>query len=95
MTVVIGGNHEASNYMWELCVFLFVSPSYPNSVDRCRYHGGWLAPNIYFLGHAGCARVNGINIAGASGIFKPNDFRIGIHFMFCMFSFFFFGSSVV
>ncbi|KAH0826607.1 hypothetical protein J3R83DRAFT_4970 [Lanmaoa asiatica] len=36
LTVVIGGNHEASNYFWEL------------------YHGGWLAPNIYFLGRAGC-----------------------------------------
>ncbi|KAJ3342268.1 lariat debranching enzyme [Gonapodya sp. JEL0774] len=31
-TVFVGGNHEASNYLWEL------------------YHGGWVAPNIYFLG---------------------------------------------
>ncbi|KAF8171819.1 hypothetical protein BJ912DRAFT_1025140 [Pholiota molesta] len=23
------------------------------------YHGGWLAPNIYFLGHAGSVRLNG------------------------------------
>ncbi|KAH9483024.1 Lariat debranching enzyme [Psilocybe cubensis] len=59
LTLVIGGNHEASNYMWEL------------------YHGGWLAPNIYFLGHAGCVRVNGVSIAGASGIFKANDFKYG------------------
>ncbi|PPQ63894.1 hypothetical protein CVT24_010361 [Panaeolus cyanescens] len=59
LTIVIGGNHEASNYMWEL------------------YHGGWLAPNIYFLGHSGCVRVNGIRIAGASGIFKGHDFRMG------------------
>jgi hypothetical protein len=41
------------------------------------YHGGWLAPNIYFLGHAGCIQVNGIRIAGASGIFKSNDFSLG------------------
>lgn len=41
------------------------------------YHGGWLAPNIYFLGHAGCVRVNGIRIAGASGIFKKHDFPQG------------------
>ena len=34
LTIVIGGNHEASNHMWEL------------------YYGGWLAPNIYFLGRA-------------------------------------------
>ncbi|KAI0736378.1 DBR1-domain-containing protein [Fomitopsis betulina] len=61
LTLVIGGNHEASSYFWEL------------------YHGGWIAPNIYFLGHAGCVQVNGIRIAGASGIFKPQDFRRG-HF---------------
>ncbi|KAF7377775.1 DBR1-domain-containing protein [Mycena sanguinolenta] len=61
LTIVIGGNHEASNYMWEL------------------YHGGWLAPNIYYLGEAGCVRVNGIRIAGASGIFKSHDFTLG-HF---------------
>ncbi|KAG5643596.1 hypothetical protein DXG03_000604 [Asterophora parasitica] len=60
-TIVIGGNHEASNYMWEL------------------YHGGWLAPNLYFLGHAGSVIVNGIRISGASGIFKANDFRQGHH----------------
>ncbi|KAL0956930.1 hypothetical protein HGRIS_003034 [Hohenbuehelia grisea] len=59
LTIVIGGNHEASNYFWEL------------------YHGGWLAPNIYFLGHAGCVQVNGVRIAGASGIFKHHDFRKG------------------
>ncbi|KAG2361850.1 lariat debranching enzyme, C-terminal domain-containing protein [Suillus spraguei] len=61
LTIVIGGNHEASNYMSEL------------------YHGGWLAPNIYFLGHAGCVQVNGIRIAGASGIFKSNDFSQGFY----------------
>ncbi|CCM04282.1 uncharacterized protein FIBRA_06453 [Fibroporia radiculosa] len=59
LTIVIGGNHESSNYLWEL------------------YHGGWLAPNIYFLGHAGCVQVNGIRIAGASGIFKYQDFQLG------------------
>ncbi|KAF9446167.1 DBR1-domain-containing protein [Macrolepiota fuliginosa MF-IS2] len=61
LTIVIGGNHEASNYMWEL------------------YHGGWLARNIYFLGHAGCVRVNGVRIAGASGIFKAHDFQKGMY----------------
>lgn len=45
---------------------------------KCRYHGGWLAPNIYFLGHAGCVQVNGVRIAGASGIFKSQDFRQGV-----------------
>ncbi|EMD34237.1 hypothetical protein CERSUDRAFT_86365 [Gelatoporia subvermispora B] len=59
LTIVIGGNHEASNHFWEL------------------YHGGWLAPKIYFLGHAGCVQVNGLRIAGSSGIFYPSDFQQG------------------
>ena len=59
LTIVIGGNHEASNYMWEL------------------YHGGWLAPNIYYLGAAGSVMVNGLRISGASGIFKPHDYEKG------------------
>lgn len=59
LTLVIGGNHEASNYMWEL------------------YHGGWLAPNIYYLGAAGSVLVNGVRIAGASGIYKEHDYGKG------------------
>jgi lariat debranching enzyme len=47
--------------------------------SRCRYHGGWLAPNIYYLGGSGCVRLNGIRIAGASGIFKNQDYNLG-HF---------------
>jgi lariat debranching enzyme len=34
------------------------------------------------MGHAGSIRLNGIPIAGASGIFKANDFRLGM-FFFC------------
>lgn len=59
LTLVIGGNHEASNYMWEL------------------YHGGWLAENIYYLGAAGCVRVGGMRIVGASGIYKDHDYTKG------------------
>ncbi|KAG8816920.1 hypothetical protein FRC17_000133 [Serendipita sp. 399] len=61
LTLVIGGNHEASNYMWEL------------------YHGGWLAPNIYYLGGSNCVRLNGVRIAGCSGIYKDRDYHMG-HF---------------
>ncbi|GEM09391.1 RNA lariat debranching enzyme [Rhodotorula toruloides] len=62
LTIVIGGNHEASGYMWEL------------------YHGGWLAPDIYFLGFAGSVLVDGwLRIAGASGIWKSGDWKKG-HF---------------
>lgn len=59
LTIVIGGNHEASNYMWELA------------------HGGWLAPNIYFLGEAGAVEVGGIKIAGISGIYGSHDYNRG------------------
>jgi lariat debranching enzyme len=32
------------------------------------------------MGHAGSIRLDGIPIAGASGIFKANDFRLGAYF---------------
>lgn len=49
LTIFIGGNHEASNYMQELP------------------YGGWVAPNIYYLGYAGVVQVNGVRIGGLSG----------------------------
>lgn len=42
-------------------------------------HGGWLAPNIYFLGEAGAVDVNGVIIVGASGIYKSHDYTTGRH----------------
>jgi lariat debranching enzyme len=56
-TIFVGGNHEASSYLQELC------------------HGGWAAPNIYFLGYAGVVRFRGLRIGGLSGIFKQHDYR--------------------
>jgi hypothetical protein len=41
------------------------------------YHGGWVAPNIYYLGAAGCVNVGGLNIAGISGIYKSHDYTLG------------------
>lgn len=61
LTIFIGGNHEASNYLQELP------------------YGGWVAPNIYYLGYAGVITVNGIRIAGISGIYKGHDFLRGHH----------------
>lgn len=51
LTIFIGGNHEASNYLQELP------------------YGGWVAPNIYYLGYAGVVQVNGVRIGGVSGRF--------------------------
>lgn len=70
LTIFVGGNHEASGYLWEL------------------YHGGWVAPNIYFLGFAGSVILRkvlpdgsheSIRISGASGIYKQHDYHTGHH----------------
>ncbi|KAH7355792.1 lariat debranching enzyme, C-terminal domain-containing protein [Pyrenochaeta sp. MPI-SDFR-AT-0127] len=57
LTLVIGGNHEASNYLSEL------------------YYGGWLAPNIYYMGAVNVLRYGPLRIAGLSGIFNNADYR--------------------
>jgi hypothetical protein len=41
------------------------------------YYGGWIAPNIYYLGNTGCVRVDGLRIMGMSGIFKSGDYHKG------------------
>nr|XP_002131892.1 lariat debranching enzyme-like [Ciona intestinalis] len=61
LTIFIGGNHEASNYLQELPF------------------GGWVAPNIYFLGYAGVVSYKGIRIGGLTGIFKQHDYSKGHH----------------
>lgn len=46
-----------------------------------RFHGGWLAPNIYFLGLAGSVIVRlgeeSLRVTGASGIYKAKDYKTG------------------
>ncbi|KTW28829.1 hypothetical protein T552_01458 [Pneumocystis carinii B80] len=61
LTIFIGGNHEASNYLWEL------------------YYGGWVCPNIYYMGAANIINISGLRIAGLSGIYKEKDYKKG-HF---------------
>lgn len=59
LTVFIGGNHEASNYLQEL------------------YYGGWVAPNIYYLGKSGCVVYKDtVRIAGMSGIYNEAHYRL-------------------
>lgn len=57
LTVFIGGNHEASNYLFEL------------------YYGGWVAPNIYYMGAANVLNFGPLKIAALSGIWKGHDYR--------------------
>lgn len=59
LTIFIGGNHEASNYLQEL------------------HYGGWVAPNIFYLGAAGVVNVAGLRIGGMSGIYKHQDYTSG------------------
>ena len=61
LTIFIGGNHEASNYLHEL------------------FYGGWVAPNIYYLGCSGAVTYRGLRLAGLSGIYKRHDYRAGFH----------------
>lgn len=56
LTIIIGGNHEASNYFSEL------------------EYGGWLAPNIYYLGTVGVVRYGPWRIGGLSGIYYEGDY---------------------
>lgn len=57
LTIFIGGNHEASNHLFEL------------------YYGGWVAPNIYYLGAANVLQFGPLRIAGLTGIWKGYDYN--------------------
>ncbi len=39
------------------------------------YYGGWVAPNIYYLGHAGVVKFGGIRVGGMSGIFNAGHYK--------------------
>ncbi|KAJ4306743.1 lariat debranching enzyme [Collariella sp. IMI 366227] len=39
------------------------------------YYGGWVAPNIYYMGAANVLRLGPIRIAGMSGIWKGFDYK--------------------
>lgn len=56
-TIFLGGNHEASNYLFELS------------------YGGWVAPNIFYLGAANIVQFGSLRISGVSGIWKGYDYR--------------------
>ncbi|XP_055008401.1 lariat debranching enzyme isoform X2 [Boleophthalmus pectinirostris] len=57
-----------------LTIFIGGNHEASNHLQELPY-GGWVAPNIYYLGYAGVIRYKGIRIGGASGIFKSYDYR--------------------
>lgn len=61
LTIFVGGNQEASNYLQELPF------------------GGWVSPNIYYLGYAGVVNYKGLRIGGVSGVYSSWNFNLS-HF---------------
>ncbi|KAJ2401265.1 lariat debranching enzyme, partial [Coemansia sp. RSA 2559] len=43
------------------------------------YYGGWVAPNIFYMGGSSVVRFGGLRIGGISGIFKDFDFAKGYY----------------
>lgn len=61
---------------------IFIGGNHEASVFlRDLYYGGWVAPNIYYLGSSGSVLIRKgtyfTRISGVSGIEKPYDYRRG------------------
>lgn len=41
------------------------------------YFGGWVAPNIYYMGYSGVINFGGVRIGGLSGIWSAGDYQKG------------------
>lgn len=59
-----------------LTIFIGGNHEASNHLQELSY-GGWCAPNIYYLGNAGVININGVKIAGVSGIYRNYNYRKG------------------
>lgn len=59
-----------------LTIFIGGNHEASNHLQELPY-GGWVAPNIYYLGYAGVIQVAGVRIAGLSGIYKSQHWMQG------------------
>ena len=60
------------------CPTIFVGGNHEASNKlQALFYGGYVAPDIYFLGFAGCIRFKGLRIAGISGIFNRGHYHLG------------------
>lgn len=62
----------------KLTIFIGGNHETPNVLIPL-YYGGWVAPNIFFLGNTGVIRVGDVRIAGISGIYKSYDHYRGYY----------------
>ncbi|KAJ1945600.1 lariat debranching enzyme [Linderina macrospora] len=57
---------------------IFVGGNHEASNHMRELHfGGWVAPNIYYMGASGVVRFGGVRIGGITGIFKDYNFEKG------------------
>lgn len=59
-----------------LTIFIGGNHEASNHLHELEY-GGWVAPNMYYLGNAGVVNFAGLRIGGLSGIFKKYDYPYG------------------
>ncbi|KAI9226801.1 MAG: lariat debranching enzyme, C-terminal domain-containing protein [Piptocephalis tieghemiana] len=61
-----------------LCPTIFIGGNHESSGALWElFHGGWVCPDIYYLGAAGVVRFGDLRIGGLSGIFKGHDYERG------------------